>query len=185
VIAGDTPAVRDLGDAVLRVPPGDADALAALLRQLATDQEMLTMARRRARRAAPAFTPAAVTAALEERLRRMPSGAVAPPPLTFNAWLRWDLIARELERLAARDVLEIGPGEAARTPASSSPIGRGPSPSSGWPPRARPAGCSPRWTTWRPTSSSTSSARSRSSSTSSRTLPHWRRGRPACGPAAR
>jgi SAM-dependent methyltransferase len=34
------------------------------------------------------------------------------PPLTFNAWLRWDLVERMLERLAdVGRVLEIGPGE--------------------------------------------------------------------------
>jgi 2-polyprenyl-3-methyl-5-hydroxy-6-metoxy-1,4-benzoquinol methylase len=113
VVTGDTPAVGALGAAVLRVPPGDAAALAALLRQLTTDQEALTMARRRARDAAARYTPGAVTASLAERLARVPASQPTPPPLTFNAWLRWDLIASELEALPAGDVLEIGPGEGA------------------------------------------------------------------------
>jgi SAM-dependent methyltransferase len=37
---------------------------------------------------------------------------VSFPPLSFNAWLRWDLVERILERLPEiRSVLEIGPGE--------------------------------------------------------------------------
>lgn len=39
---------------------------------------------------------------------------MTPPPLTFNAWLRWDLIVRWLENLGPiENVLEIGPGEGA------------------------------------------------------------------------
>ncbi|HEX6888814.1 MAG TPA: methyltransferase domain-containing protein [Candidatus Nanopelagicales bacterium] len=113
VITGDTPAATALGDAVLRVPPADPEALAARLRQLATDQETLSMARHRARTGATAYSPHAVTAGLDERLAATPARRPAPPPLTFNAWLRWDLITRELAALPAGDVLEIGPGEGA------------------------------------------------------------------------
>jgi SAM-dependent methyltransferase len=112
VVTGDTPAAAALGDAVLRVPVGDADALAATLRDLHTDKELLLMARRRAQRGASSVTPAAVTAALDARLSAGGPGA-APPPLTFNAWLRWDLISSELAATGGRDVLEIGPGEGA------------------------------------------------------------------------
>lgn len=35
---------------------------------------------------------------------------MTPPPLTFNAWLRFDLIERALEDLDVRCVLEIGAG---------------------------------------------------------------------------
>lgn len=39
---------------------------------------------------------------------------MTPPPLTFNAWLRWDLIVRWFEDLnSVESVLEIGPGEGA------------------------------------------------------------------------
>jgi glycosyltransferase involved in cell wall biosynthesis len=113
VVTGDTPAAEALGDGVLRVPPGDHAALAETLLHLATDREALVMARRRARATAASHTPEAVTAALDARLRQRPSGRPALPPLTFNAWLRWDIISAELARLAVRDVLELGPGEGA------------------------------------------------------------------------
>jgi SAM-dependent methyltransferase len=112
VVTGDTPAARDLGDAVLTVPPGDAGALAAALLSLATDKESLTMARRRARGAAPSHAPAAVTADLDRALSGR-SGRAPLPPLTMNAWLRWDVIEAELARLDVHDVLEVGPGEGA------------------------------------------------------------------------
>jgi SAM-dependent methyltransferase len=35
---------------------------------------------------------------------------MTPPPLTFNAWLRYDLIERALEDIDVRSVLEIGAG---------------------------------------------------------------------------
>lgn len=112
VITADSPAVAGLGDAVLTVPAGDPQALAAVLRTLATDKESLEMARRRARRAAGAYTPEAATAPLAARLIEAPSPAPLPP-LTFNAWLRWDVLGTELAAIKADDVLEIGPGEGA------------------------------------------------------------------------
>jgi SAM-dependent methyltransferase len=113
VVTAATPAVAPLGPAVLTVPPGDPDALAGTLLHLATDREALAMARRRARAAAQSLTPAAVTAALDDRLRATPAGPAPLPPLTLNAWLRWDVISAELDRLEVRDVLELGPGEGA------------------------------------------------------------------------
>ncbi len=113
VVTGDTPAAAALGDGVLRVPPGDPSALAEALLHLATDPEALAMARRRARAISQSHTPAAVTAALDDRLRRACAARAPLPPLTFNAWLRWDVISAELDRLEIHDVLELGPGEGA------------------------------------------------------------------------
>jgi 2-polyprenyl-3-methyl-5-hydroxy-6-metoxy-1,4-benzoquinol methylase len=95
------------------VPPGDPGALADALRHLAHDKESLTVARDRARAAAERFSPEASTAGLDARLVAAPGGRAALPPLTLNAHLRWDVIARELAGLAVTDVLEIGPGEGA------------------------------------------------------------------------
>ncbi len=113
VITADTPAVAALGDAVRRVPPGDPDALAAALRALAADRQALLAARDRARRSARQFSPGAAVAALDRRLAELPRQPAALPPLTLNAWARWDVVDRELSALDARDVLEIGPGEGA------------------------------------------------------------------------
>ncbi len=112
VVTAETPAVAALGDAVLTVPPGDPEALAAALRSLAADKESLEDARCRARQAAESYTPEAVTAELDARLASAPPAA-ALPPLTLNAWLRWDVLAAELDSLDVADVLEIGPGEGA------------------------------------------------------------------------
>lgn len=114
VVTGATPAAGTLGDAVLTVPPGDPEALAAELRHLASDKESLTVARDRARAAAGQYSPESATRALDDRLgRRAGPGRVGLPPLTFNAHLRWDVITRELESRDIQDVLEIGPGEGA------------------------------------------------------------------------
>ena len=112
VVTGDTPAVAALDDAVLRVPCGDPAALAEQLRALAGDRALLGTARANARRAATGFTPRAATTELSERLTR-PTPARRLPPLSLNAWLRWDVIQAQLDRLPATDVLEIGPGEGA------------------------------------------------------------------------
>jgi 2-polyprenyl-3-methyl-5-hydroxy-6-metoxy-1,4-benzoquinol methylase len=113
VVTAATPAAGTLGDAVVSVPPGDPGALADALRHLAHDKESLTVARDRARAAAERFSPEASTAGLDARLVAAPGGRAALPPLTLNAHLRWDVIARELAGLAVTDVLEIGPGEGA------------------------------------------------------------------------
>lgn len=33
------------------------------------------------------------------------------PPLSFNAWLRWDVVDRQLRRLSIQSVLEVGAGQ--------------------------------------------------------------------------
>ena len=70
VLTSDTaPQRRVLGDAAVLVPAGDPAALATALRELAVDPAMLARARAAAGELArTAFTPAAVTAALHERL---------------------------------------------------------------------------------------------------------------------
>jgi len=114
IVTGATPAAGTLGDAVLTVPPGDPEALAAELRRLASDKESLTVARHRARAAAAQYSPESATQALDGRISgRAGQGRAALPPLTFNAHLRWDVITRELESRDVQDVLEIGPGEGA------------------------------------------------------------------------
>ncbi len=72
IVTGDTPPQRRaLGEAAVFVPPGDAPALAAALRDLAADDERLARLRRAARvRAEAAFAPAEVVADLDARLRR-------------------------------------------------------------------------------------------------------------------
>jgi glycosyltransferase involved in cell wall biosynthesis len=72
IVTGDTPPQRRaLGDAAVFVPPGDAPALAAALRDLAADDERLAQLRRAARaRAEAAFAAVDVVAALDARLRR-------------------------------------------------------------------------------------------------------------------
>ena len=70
IVTSDTaPQRRVLGDAAVFVPPGDAAALAASIRRLAEDPDLLASYRRRARElAATAFTADAVTKSLAERL---------------------------------------------------------------------------------------------------------------------
>jgi len=70
VTADTAPQRRLLGDAAAFVPPGDADALAALLRALAHDPARVRQLRHAARTLAEQeFTAAAVVAPLHERLR--------------------------------------------------------------------------------------------------------------------
>lgn len=70
VVTSDTaPQRRALGEAAVLVPPGDPAALAAALRSLAADRSRLAAARSAATALArTSFTPAAVTAPLQERL---------------------------------------------------------------------------------------------------------------------
>ena len=114
VITSDTaPQRRLLGDAAVFVPPADPEALAVALRDLADHRELL-----RARRVAAAelatraFTPAAVTAPLHHALLAVAARpAAAPlPPLSPNAWLRWDAVAPFLVG-APLDVVEVGCGQ--------------------------------------------------------------------------
>jgi glycosyltransferase involved in cell wall biosynthesis len=79
VTSDSAPQRRLLGDAAVLVPPGDAAALAAALRDLAVDRDRLRAARAAAAELArSSFTPAAVTAPLLARLhavvpRRLPT----------------------------------------------------------------------------------------------------------------
>lgn len=70
LVTSDTPPQRRvLGDGAVFVPPGDADALAAALRLLATDRERLASARAAAARLArDQFTAARVVRPLHDRL---------------------------------------------------------------------------------------------------------------------
>jgi glycosyltransferase involved in cell wall biosynthesis len=72
IVTSDTaPQRRVLGEAAVLVPPGDADALAAALRELADDRDKLTELRAAARALADkSFTPAQVVAPLVEKLVR-------------------------------------------------------------------------------------------------------------------
>jgi glycosyltransferase involved in cell wall biosynthesis len=72
IVTSDTaPQRRVLGEAAVLVPPGDADALAAALRELADDRDELTGLRAAARALADkSFTPAQVVAPLVEKLVR-------------------------------------------------------------------------------------------------------------------
>ena len=71
IVTSDTaPQRRMLGDAAVLVPPGDPEALAAALLDLAQDRETLAARRRAARAlAAERFTPAQVVAPLIDRLQ--------------------------------------------------------------------------------------------------------------------
>jgi glycosyltransferase involved in cell wall biosynthesis len=70
LVTSDTaPQRRLLQEDALFVPPGDAEALAGVLRELVRDRPLVTELREAARRRAhEAFTPARVTAALVDRL---------------------------------------------------------------------------------------------------------------------
>lgn len=111
VVTSDTvPQRRAFGDAAIFVEPGDAHALAEALRHLASDDRHLSRMRSAAAdRAQADFEPRAVVRTLRDRMGRR---AVNPalPPLSPNAWLRWDMIERALPR-GARTFLEVGAGQ--------------------------------------------------------------------------
>lgn len=113
IVTAATPAIDVLADAVISVPAGDSGALAGVLESLADDAEALAAARDRARRAASRFAPAEAVEALDEVLREPRLDRPNLPPLTLNAWLRWDVIRREVQRADPRTILEVGPGEGA------------------------------------------------------------------------
>jgi glycosyltransferase involved in cell wall biosynthesis len=70
VVTSDTaPQRRAFGDAVVRFPAGDADALAQTLRSLAADPGLLAERRSAARTAAERFRPEAAVEPLDVRLR--------------------------------------------------------------------------------------------------------------------
>ena len=120
IVTSDTaPQRRALGGAAVLVPPGDPDALAGALRQLAADPAALARRRGAASElAAGQFAPAQVVAPLLRLLQPVPPpagpGERSDPgaPLTPNAWLRYDVVARMLPA-GVRDVLEVGCGQGA------------------------------------------------------------------------
>lgn len=114
VVTAATPAVVPLGEGVVTVPPGDPAALAEVLRVLARDPQRLGAAQEEAVKVSWRFTPTRTTELLDERLRIMNQNRhTEDPPLTINAWFRWDVIERVLNEGEFEDVLEIGPGEGA------------------------------------------------------------------------
>ena len=119
LVTSDTPPQRRaLAGAAVLVPPGDPGALAGALRQLAADPAALARLRGAARELAAAqFAPAQVVTPLLRLLRPVPpAGPGERPgpgaPLTPNAWLRYDVVARMLPA-GLRDVLEVGCGQGA------------------------------------------------------------------------
>ncbi len=115
IVTSDTPPQRRmLAEAAVYVEPGNPEALADVIRELAQNPEHLAAARRAAAlRADNAFTPAEVVGPLCSRLEPPPSSH-SIPPLALNAWLRWDSIEAQLDRLPAPEtILEIGAGQGA------------------------------------------------------------------------
>ncbi|MEN9643467.1 MAG: hypothetical protein RL238_136 [Actinomycetota bacterium] len=114
IVTSDTaPQRRLLGDAATFVPAADPTALADALRSLAAGRALLT--ERRAAAAAlakAAFTPKAVTAPLHDALTAAANTTptVPLPPLSPNAWLRWDAVAPLLPS-GPLDVVEVGCGQ--------------------------------------------------------------------------
>ena len=130
IVTSDTaPQRRAIAGAGMLVPPGDPDALAAALLELAGDRGELARLRRRARElAGEHFSPDRIVIPLVQALAtaaRQPGPATAPrdgaerradldvvAPLTPNAWLRYELIRRMLPP-GVKDVLEVGCGQGA------------------------------------------------------------------------
>jgi glycosyltransferase involved in cell wall biosynthesis len=83
VTSDTTPQRRVLGEGAILVPPGNADALAAALRELAADAGKLAGLRAAARELADkSFAPAQVAAPLLEKIVSIPPGGDPPvdPP---------------------------------------------------------------------------------------------------------
>jgi glycosyltransferase involved in cell wall biosynthesis len=114
VVTADTPAVRAAfgPDELVLVPPGDPDALAVALRELAKDRPRVAELGRRARnRYQRDYTPVAIGGRLLELLGQPDSPEWVRPPRFL---LRLDLVRRLLPRLAHdQPVLEIGFGAGA------------------------------------------------------------------------
>ena len=125
VVTSDTaPQRRAFGDAVVYVPAGSATALATALRRLRRDPARVAALRAAAGQVAREhFAPEEVVRPLLDRLvapapvsaRPVPPGL---PPLTPNAWLRWDLVSGMLPSESEsesdsepRTVLEVGCGQ--------------------------------------------------------------------------
>jgi glycosyltransferase involved in cell wall biosynthesis/SAM-dependent methyltransferase len=133
IVTSDTPPQRrTLGEAAVLVPPGDPEALAAALLELAQDRAAVLRLRRAAHELArqqfdpgqivgPLLEKAAIPGprSLQDEGSDMTSAeAAARPavnieaiaPLTPNAWLRYDVIRRILPP-GITDVLEVGCGQ--------------------------------------------------------------------------
>jgi glycosyltransferase involved in cell wall biosynthesis len=114
VVTADTPALRAAFDPqeVMLVPPGDPDALATALRELAKDRARVAELGRRARdRFERDYTEAAIGRRLEALLRPREQPAWVRPPRFL---LRLDLVRRLLPRLPRElPVLEVGYGAGA------------------------------------------------------------------------
>lgn len=120
VTASNPPQRRLLGDAALFVAAGEPSVIADALEQLADDpHQVSSLAKSAAAVADEHFRPASVAKPLIARLKEIGVGGGElafdgkVPPLTINAWHRWDVIERVLDELAPRSVLEIGPGKGA------------------------------------------------------------------------
>ncbi len=120
VTAANAPQRRLLEAAALFVPPGDPSAIARALEGLADDPQLRsTLAQQAATVADEHFRPASVAKPLVDHLQKRgvldptSSRATSTPPLTINAWHRWEVIERVLDDVAPQSVLEIGPGKGA------------------------------------------------------------------------
>ena len=119
ILTSDTAAQRDaLGDGAVYVPAGSPGALAEELAALVTDRQRLDEQRQQARAiAASRLTPSGLrrTAARDHRSAApvCKGEGVTLPPLSPNAWLRWELIRRELSALQPHSILELGMGQGA------------------------------------------------------------------------
>ena len=116
VVTSDTEVQRRaLGDVALHVPAGDDEALAECLARVADDPERFGIGASEGRARARTFLPERVVVPLDDRKDRMTSRTdMAPgPALPPNAWLRFDILRGQLERLPPSRVLEIGPGRGA------------------------------------------------------------------------
>lgn len=122
VVTSDTEAQRRaLGDAARFVPPGDHEALARCLAEIADDPTNYGIGTSQGRQRAENFLPEQVVVPLVEQSRlndrKEPmstrSNLAAGPALPPNAWLRFDILRGPLEDLPPSTVLEIGPGRGA------------------------------------------------------------------------
>ncbi len=115
IVTSDTPAQRRaLGDAACFVPPGDPTELARVLGRLAEDDAEVSDRRARIRRRmVEDLNPGRAVEPLHDLLEHMrhEEPTMADPPLSLNAWLRWDVISRELSGSGPLTVLELGAGQ--------------------------------------------------------------------------
>ena len=117
VVTSNTPVQqRALGDAACFVPPADPGELARVLGRLAEDDAEVSDRRHRIRRRmVDHLNPRQAVEPLHRLLEHLTDEepTMADPPLSLNAWLRWDVIERELSGSTPRTVLELGMGQGA------------------------------------------------------------------------